>query len=214
MNEFLFINQPLQRFIFTQASSMGVDLSDVAARNILESKFLEERVPNLLDSGKYEEALPLAERYAELAPDDPHAQAALYTAKVFYGGSVEVQESITAPDDGRGGNPCRLGLTTLYSVLPMHLNRREKAKGANRSRRANKSTRSSRGGVTQRAVGPIKKPQKKANGGSPKSATRRPSRATDVDTASHKNRRRQFGRRPAHLGFGHTPGDGLPEAPI
>ena len=38
-----FIQHPLQTFILQQAESMGVDLADTAARDILESKYLEPK---------------------------------------------------------------------------------------------------------------------------------------------------------------------------
>ncbi|MBL93522.1 MAG: hypothetical protein CMH56_17110 [Myxococcales bacterium] len=126
-----FINQPLQRFILNQAQSMGVDLSDIAARNILESKFLDERVPTLLDSEKYEEALPLAERMVSLSPEDTHSQAALYTARVFCSGSVEVQkESITGLMKIAEDAPASLDLQVYTARASLHVNRKEQAKGA------------------------------------------------------------------------------------
>ena len=125
-----FIQHPLQTFILQQAESMGVDLSDTAARDILESKYLEENVPLLLKNEKYMEAFPLAKRFVELMPEDPQALATLYTAQVFCSGSIEVQkEAILSLMSQAENNINSVELQLYAASAALHLNKREQAKG-------------------------------------------------------------------------------------
>ena len=131
MNEiYNFVQHPLQTFILQQAESMEVDLSDTAARDILESKYLEENVPELIKSEKYSEALPLAKRLSELMPEDPLALAALHTAQVFCSGSIEVQkEAISSLMNQAEHNANSVVLQLYAASASLHLNRIEQAKG-------------------------------------------------------------------------------------
>lgn len=75
------LRDPIERFILLRAAFMRLDPSDPTVRAELELDYLRARVPMLVRSTDLQAALRYAERYYELAPDDPLAIANVAIAR-------------------------------------------------------------------------------------------------------------------------------------